>query len=303
MKRDASLDIMKGIGIVAVVFGHCPLFPYNTFIYSFHMPLFFLLAGYLFHSKPIKIALKKDSQRLILPYIVFSLISCLKFTVTKGIQGDYNAMAEVWWDAFCGKCGILWFLVALFVCKNVYNIISHTIQSNVTRYIVGGAISLLATIEAYNTDYLYWGILTGCSAMLFFLVGRYAETYRVKWYVICMCIICWLFALQYGRIDMDIVRYKCYPLDVLGACGAIWLIHVLSKKIATKDNFLSRIMIWLGRYSLVVLCMHHLTILLDPNARFHTQTWYVYLFIDFSIILPLTYLSTKVALTKRFFQV
>ncbi|WP_075428910.1 acyltransferase family protein [Selenomonas sp. GACV-9] len=61
-KRDAYLDIVKGIAIIAVVVGHCIQFGsgaefmqgdffYNDvfrFIYSWHMPLFMLVSGYLF---------------------------------------------------------------------------------------------------------------------------------------------------------------------------------------------------------------------------------------------------------------
>ena len=56
MKRLKYLDIMKGFAIWLVVIGH--LIQYNncvdwiehpmfTWIYSFHMPLFFYISGYL----------------------------------------------------------------------------------------------------------------------------------------------------------------------------------------------------------------------------------------------------------------
>lgn len=49
-KRDVTFDIMKGIGIILVVLGHVQqldFYPLKTAIYTFHMPLFFILAGYL----------------------------------------------------------------------------------------------------------------------------------------------------------------------------------------------------------------------------------------------------------------
>ena len=54
LDRDKSFDILKGIGIVAVVLGHfIEPFRANHFvfkgifvlIYSFHMPLFFIVSG------------------------------------------------------------------------------------------------------------------------------------------------------------------------------------------------------------------------------------------------------------------
>lgn len=47
-KRLEYIDIARGIGIVLVVLGHCLSQldgGLRTFIYSFHMPLFFALAG------------------------------------------------------------------------------------------------------------------------------------------------------------------------------------------------------------------------------------------------------------------
>ena len=49
-QRDKSIDIAKGIGIILVVYGHlaCPI---SEEIFLFHMPLFFLLSGFL--SSPL----------------------------------------------------------------------------------------------------------------------------------------------------------------------------------------------------------------------------------------------------------
>ena len=52
-KRIEYIDIAKGIGMILVVIGHCindKTFP-GTWIYSFHMPLFFVLSGLCFSDK------------------------------------------------------------------------------------------------------------------------------------------------------------------------------------------------------------------------------------------------------------
>lgn len=40
-KRDESIDVIKGIGIILVLIGHITDYG-RGFIYQFHMPLFFL---------------------------------------------------------------------------------------------------------------------------------------------------------------------------------------------------------------------------------------------------------------------
>ena len=79
-KRAEFVDIAKGIAIISVIIGHTwsvysPMDKRLTiFIYSFHMPLFFMLSGAVFASSPVvsfKTLVKKKTKRLILPYFVY----------------------------------------------------------------------------------------------------------------------------------------------------------------------------------------------------------------------------------------
>ena len=45
-RRDSTIDILKGIGIILVVLGHAD-FPFRDWVYLFHMALFFITSGYL----------------------------------------------------------------------------------------------------------------------------------------------------------------------------------------------------------------------------------------------------------------
>ena len=47
-KRLNYLDYAKGIGILLVVLGHIYNNSVKLWIYSFHMPLFFIISGYLY---------------------------------------------------------------------------------------------------------------------------------------------------------------------------------------------------------------------------------------------------------------
>lgn len=51
-KRDLSFDIAKGIGMLAVILGHMSLpARLSGFIFSFHMPLFFLINGFFLRKR------------------------------------------------------------------------------------------------------------------------------------------------------------------------------------------------------------------------------------------------------------
>ena len=46
-RRDLSVDIVKALGIVCMVAGHC-VWPFTHFIYLFHMAIFFIASGYCY---------------------------------------------------------------------------------------------------------------------------------------------------------------------------------------------------------------------------------------------------------------
>lgn len=70
------IDMAKGLAIALVVLGHCLDFdnPLRHFIYTFHMPLFFMLAGYTMRAKPRLTVLSSSLRRLMVPYLVVCAI-------------------------------------------------------------------------------------------------------------------------------------------------------------------------------------------------------------------------------------
>lgn len=82
--RIDTIDIIKGIGILLVIFGHV-----NTegqlsrfFIYSFHMPLFFFFSGVVAHSSGnLMKDLIKSFRSLYIPFAIFTSIDILFFSL------------------------------------------------------------------------------------------------------------------------------------------------------------------------------------------------------------------------------
>ena len=87
MQREKYIDVAKGIGILLVVYGHVinsgsleSLSVVSQVIYSFHMPLFFFVTGYLLGLRKydggfsLSKQLKKVGLTLFLPYFVWSFV-------------------------------------------------------------------------------------------------------------------------------------------------------------------------------------------------------------------------------------
>ena len=78
------IDCLRGIAILLVLIGHLRIFgrvfPFQIykFINGFHMPLFFMLAGYLFkQERPFSELIHKIAYRYIIPYFILCGINLL----------------------------------------------------------------------------------------------------------------------------------------------------------------------------------------------------------------------------------
>ena len=89
-QRDIYVDIIKGWGIILVIWGHSSLFLFDE-IYSFHMPLFFFLSGCFFSVKLDFIDfIKKKFRQLITPYIFFLVLSCVYYWGLLFVTGRFD---------------------------------------------------------------------------------------------------------------------------------------------------------------------------------------------------------------------
>lgn len=119
------LDMVKGIGIILVVLGHIVYTEPHIMVWiaSFHMPLFFVVAGVLLairgEIKDLKTEIHRRAHSLLIPYLWFSLLDFV-LDIGNVLLGKIdshtfvvNIISSV---TFYGK-SVLWFLVALFLAQ------------------------------------------------------------------------------------------------------------------------------------------------------------------------------------------
>lgn len=151
-KRIVSLDIAKGIGILIVVLGHVlrtsDVFLLR-FIFSFHMPLFFILSGFVFKTENTKGKKLIGSElKLLSAYIVYGLLYML-INVPMGVATKSFSL----WEAFMafyqlivlyGR-GPLWFLTSLMFAHIGCKILKKYFNNN-WAFVVSLALLLLSEI-------------------------------------------------------------------------------------------------------------------------------------------------------------
>lgn len=135
-KRLDWIDIAKGIAIILVIVGHTvpnPS-PLRHAIFSFHMPVFFILAGYTFRPKPWRELLSDSVSRLLVPYVVLALAwqvptflmsgaPLTSGTLVAGLKTLVFASGVDVPGFGVTAVGMAWFLAALFTSRLLFNVL------------------------------------------------------------------------------------------------------------------------------------------------------------------------------------
>lgn len=91
--RNPTFDIMKGIGIIAMIIGHCGLpKTITSIIFMWHMPLFFIISGYFFKVNPIKEFFAKNFRSLMIPYLLTAVSMFLIACVYNSLGKNYDLL-------------------------------------------------------------------------------------------------------------------------------------------------------------------------------------------------------------------
>lgn len=125
LKRLFELDFNKGVFITLMVLFHLSSFTsihgkLTEFVYSFHMPGFLIISGYLFNTNKDGKQFLLTVRNIIIPYIIFEIVYIIGISLLGSILQSSNRV-ELSWDIFCNKLfiepmGTYWYLHTLTFC-------------------------------------------------------------------------------------------------------------------------------------------------------------------------------------------
>ena len=186
-----NVDVIRGFAILLVVLGHalasdniltadskwCNVV--HDFIYSFHMPLFFLISGFCYvHSKKYGTFLLHKCRYLLVPYMAFNIITMVMQRILPFFTLVENNLREEIRQVFFSG-GSIWFVYVLFEIMVIFPLIARVIDGKTGR---AGAMILVSMIV-----YFLWGKNTGflCISQLtyylpYFIVGHLLRIINVK---------------------------------------------------------------------------------------------------------------------------
>lgn len=188
LSRFSGLDIISGLFITQIVLMHVlqwanlyktgTLFDEWQSIFFFFMPWFYFKAGlFINRKKSVKEHLRHDIKRLLIPFVVFSLVGSFVYI---GIE-LWNSERPLWKILLSPLVGIirdgspagnlpLWFLLSLFWSRLLFRLISdrHEILSFIMACVAGA-------ILAFYDLRLPFSLSTAFPGLAFLFLGKWSK--------------------------------------------------------------------------------------------------------------------------------
>lgn len=331
MKRDETFDVLKGLGILLVIIGHLPGLHHNihNFIYSFHMPLFFIVSGYFYREKNRLSYIKTDCQRLLLPYYVTVVLFFLWWLIRAVFRNDYRFFLDTiivylygsgiladdghgQYVPFTGDdyvlIGPIWFILSIFWCRQIYN--SIRINRNSLKLGCVLILSYIAYLLANNSCHLPFGILSGICGMTFYAIGCYVKNYggfidKYKYFLMTFGFVIFVYCNLYSSLSMVVCHYEKYPLDIIAGCFGTWFLYVISKLICNKFSKVRNVFSWLGINSMAILFFHffeHQSGLWEDFLHI-PNVWYVLLPVKLLFVFALLLIGSKIKFVRNIYNI
>jgi len=260
MKRIRWVDIAKGIGILLVVLGHCQISETMLeIITSFHMPLFYFLAGYVYcpakHS--FSSFFKSRMKTILCPYVCFTVLSVVASFCRKLLGQEISL--EIIFDKFVLIGAVesnrpLWFLRSLFVVQILFFFYQRFRKKQFSGYVE----IYLMMILAFALDWNLW--MRSVNGFVFYALGYYTKEARLMdhvrrlRYLVCVIsafVFCCAFvyspeSFSIGSND-HLISYV-----ITTHAGSLFILSLSMCLEAMKI----RVLDYLGKNSLVILCTH-----------------------------------------------
>lgn len=263
MSRIAYIDWVKVVGIWLIVFGHVPITNayVHQWVFSFHVPLFFFISGFLYRYKDDRDFYWPNFRNLVLVAIMYFFVGKIG---TLPIALQHESFSQFGKNAFQnllllnGSIGPVWFLISLFWMRLAYHLldklkIGHLWVLFISFIIATGVICVDYSSSVYQIGSFFIGFP-------FFAIGKTFREFgileKIKTVSLWLSLpllalsiaLCW----SNGMVDINAMKYGNNPvLFYLCAMAGILFLFILLSKLK-KNNIVEVI----SNGTLVILGTH-----------------------------------------------
>lgn len=270
-QRIEFIDLAKGICIFLVVMVHCGIFFNMPGLSAVRMPLYFVLSGLFFKDYgSLKNFVIKKINKILIPFLFFYTFSYLLFYIFDYIfPGLIVSDATGILDVFTQRQyfnGPIWFLLSLFWSNCIFCAISLNIKKEKLRCLIVLFFGIVGYILGKNEVFVPCVFDVSLTALPLFYLGyilkkssilypnkydKYNLLFGTLLWLISFVIECRYGAQYIGWLSNSIngSLLVIIPLQVL----SVMAILLFCKVIKTVP-----VVTYWGRYSIIILCTHHL---------------------------------------------
>lgn len=275
-QRKVWIDWLKSIAIMFVIFGHLPMWndENKAFVCSFHMPLFFIISGYLYKpSESIKSCFLKCVHTLLVPYFLFNILFypywyIMKYTKGFDISTINTAILKPLIGILFGQHesaisstvnGVTWFLIALFFTEIITEVIIH--KKHKTLFFILTTVLTIGLGMYINSQFISttFTIQSFMKLMPFFFGGimikqiDFFEKYNKKLYPLFAFLFLgvWFLFIPY---DVDPYRTPIQALSyyLVGFSGSLFIISCCR----LLDSFPNKIVYIISLGNIIIFGFH-----------------------------------------------
>lgn len=269
--RIEFIDLAKGVCILMVVAGHCGLQIAIPGLSNLRMPLYFILSGIFFKTyEGFSDFVRRKTNKILVPFLFFYLVAYFVFYVVNWIApGLIKSDATSILDVFTQRQyfnGPIWFLICLFWTNIYFYLIQQLVHNEIIRVFCVMSVCCIGVFLSNFDIFLPCEMDVAMTAIPFFYMGyllkrtnllvpnqcdRYSLLFAslLLGGAFCMERYC-----DVGHIGFHSNIYRgCFVLDVLNAICSVLAVLLICKRIKHLP-----IVSFCGRYSIILLCTHHM---------------------------------------------
>lgn len=267
-QRISYIDIAKGMAIFLMVVGHSYSVHNNliTYIYSFHMPFFFLVTGILYGcrvqiSGHLILNLRRRAKTLLLPYMIWGALYMI-FLAMFQIIGGSNAtdtLLKNGKEFIKLEGGAMWFLPVMFVASIAFLLVYKMKRVGYVIFAILMFIGLFAPEN--NNPYLeaLYKAFVGTGFIAIGFYGRKVFQYRMPGFTcVSLFIIDLILVFANGQVDLLTRVFHNPILYVVVACLGTYVLlsfaRLLDGRLGNKKCI--GIIEYAGKSTLEILCLH-----------------------------------------------
>ena len=223
------LAVLQGFSMLLVVIGHVsltnqpgdPSTPIASgiewVIYSFHMPLFISISGWLFYytclgrDKHYKDVLASKAKRLLIPFFVFTIVTMLLKAAFPELMHrvvDAQELIDTFVFFRSNPLGEMWFIIVLFELMLLYPLYKFMTKNKVTA-VLGLIIAIL--LNTFTLPLSYFNLQRVAYMLPFFVAGILCSKY--EWQIIlgnvwafllagCLFLVCNVYSLIPNKFEI-----------------------------------------------------------------------------------------------------